>query len=319
MVCMLTVNLFGTGQAKYYDRPLLGFPMQQPCLLLCHLLLNKTYPHNREHLASIFWGDGPTYLARKSLRNALWRLRQVFQSVGAPLDEYLMISEDCVSFINTSSYRLDVELFEISTRICQDIPTRNLTVEQASDLQAGVDLYIGDLLESIYSDWILYDRERLRLLYLTALNKLMVYHGIHGNYERGLASGKRILAYDNTREKVHRQMMWLYYLQGDRTAALAQYKHCLQILREELGVQPMEETRSIYDQMVHNRFDAAHWIVDEATPAPVRSAHESSMRSMAEVALQRLHHLQAVIDETSAELRLLESLIDESISRTGET
>ncbi len=316
---MLTVNLFGTGQAKYDERPLPGFPTQQPCLLLCHLLLNKSYPHNREHLASIFWGDGPTYLARKSLRNALWRLRQVFQSVGAPLDEYLISSEDCVSFINSSSYRLDVELFERATQASQDIPARTLSAEQASDLQAGIDLYIGDLLESIYADWILYDRERLRLLYLTGLNKLMVYHGIHGSYEHGLACGKRILAYDNTREKVHRQMMWLYYLQGDRTAALAQYKHCAQVLREELGVQPMEETRSLYDQMVHNRFDAAHWIVDEELPRTAPDARDGSLRSVAEQALQRLHHLQRVLDETSAELRLLENLIDESISRMGET
>jgi DNA-binding SARP family transcriptional activator len=316
---MLTVNLFGVGQAKYYERPLPGFPMLQPCLLLCYLLLNKAYPHNREHLAAVFWGDGPTYLARKSLRNGLWRLRQVFQSVGAPLDEYIIVSEDCVSFINSSRFSLDVDLFENSARLYQDAPAQTLTAEQASELQAAVDLYIGDLLQSIYADWILYDRERLRLTYLTALNKLMVYHGTHGSYERGLACGERILAYDNTREKVHRQMMWLYYLQGDRAAALAQYKHCLQILREELGVQPMEETRQLYDQMVHNRFDAARWMIDAEPQGSLLNPREGALRSMAQLALERLHHLQTVIDETSAELRLLESMIDESISRRGET
>ncbi len=316
---MLSVNLFGTGQARYFDQTLPGFPMQQPCLLLCHLLLNKTYPHNREQLAAIFWGDCQTYLARKSLRNALWRLRQIFQSVGAQLDDYLIVSEDCVSFINASSYRLDVELFENSTRLYQDISARKITADQAADLQAGIDLYVGDLLESVYADWILYDRERLRLLFLTGLNKLMVYHGFHGSYERGLECGKRILAYDNTREKVHRQMMWLYYLQGDRTAALAQFKSCFQILREELGVQPMEETRTLYDQIVHNKFDAAHWMAEDENRVPKRDSQEGSVRSMAELALQRLHHLQAVVDETSAELRLLENLIDESIHRMGET
>jgi DNA-binding SARP family transcriptional activator len=193
---MLTVNLLGVGQAKYYDRPLPGFPLQQPCLLLCYLLLNKTYPHNREHLASVFWGDGPTILARKSLRNGLWRLRQVFQSVGAPLEEYLDVSEDYISFINSSNHRLDVDLFENSTRLYQDLSTRTLSPEQACDLQAAVDLYVGDLLPNIYADWILYDRERLRLTYLTALNKLMVYHGTHGGYERGLECGERILSYE---------------------------------------------------------------------------------------------------------------------------
>jgi DNA-binding SARP family transcriptional activator len=315
---MLNINLFGTGEARYYDRLLPGFPTQQPCVLLCHLLLNKTYPHNREQLASLFWSDSPNLQARKSLRNTLWRLRQLFQSVGAPPEEYLFITEESVSFINTSSHRLDVELFETSTSQCQDLSARDLTVEQASNLQSAVDLYKGDLLESIYADWILYDRERLRLLYLSALNKLMLYYGSHSSYERGLSCGERILVYDNSREKVHRQMMWLYYLQGNRTAALAQYKKCHQILQEELGLQPMEETRLLYDQMVHNKVDASHWMVDAETSATELRLREGSMHSIAELALKRLRHLQAVIDETSAELHLLERLIDESISRTGE-
>jgi hypothetical protein len=81
----------------------------------------------------------------------------------------------------------------------------------------------------------------------------------------------------------------------------------------------MEETRSLYEQIVHNRFDAIHWIADMEAPGPVPDPREGSLRSMAQLALQRLHHLQAVIDETSDELRRLENMIDESISGLGET
>lgn len=316
---MLSVNLFGVGQARYFDRPLPGFPTQQPCLLLCHLLINRTYPHNREHLAAVFWGDMPSLAARKSLRNSLWRLRQIFQSVGAPPDEFLFITEESISFINQSNHRLDVEIFEKTLHSFQDIPARSLSPDQAFALEEAAKIYIGDLLGSVYEDWVLYERERLRILYLSALNKLMIYHGIKGNYDRGLTYGEQILAHDNTREKVHRQMMWLYYLQGDRNAALAQFKRCRQILREELGVQPMDETGQLYEQMLHNQFCPKGWPEESEQAFHVASAQDHTLRTMVEESLQKLNALQAINDQTSAELRLLERLFKETLSRMGET
>ena len=52
---MLELKLFGTGQVRYFDQSLAGFPNQQGCLLLCYLLLNRHRPHNRERLAAVFW------------------------------------------------------------------------------------------------------------------------------------------------------------------------------------------------------------------------------------------------------------------------
>ena len=114
---MLKVRLFGSGQAQYYDRTLSGFPNQQCCLVFCYLLLNREQPHHREKLASVFWGDFPTQVSRKNLRNNLWRLRQVLQSVGASPDDYLMMYEDSISFLSTGPYWLDIEVFEKTSKL----------------------------------------------------------------------------------------------------------------------------------------------------------------------------------------------------------
>jgi len=91
---MLELKLFGTGQARYLDRSLAGFPNQQCCLLLCYLLLNRHRPHCRERLAAIFWGECATDVSRKHLSQALWRLRQCLGSVGARADDYVSVSND---------------------------------------------------------------------------------------------------------------------------------------------------------------------------------------------------------------------------------
>jgi DNA-binding SARP family transcriptional activator len=305
---MLELQLFGPGQARYCDQPLAGFPNQRCYFLLCYLLLNRHHPHHRERLAVLFWSEYPTTTSRKYLRNALWRLRQALQSVGAPADEYLLISDDSVCFLSSSRYWLDVKVFETTLTDYQDLSGQGLTAEQAAHLEEAVDLYIGDLLEGVYEDWCLYDRERLSLLCLNALSKLMVFHELNGTYERGLTYGERILARDHTREKVHRQMMRLYWLLGDRNAALIQYKRCVQILREELGIPPMEETRLLYERIVHNQFDpstsSGHRLtrrsVRHGDPLSMTTKSNDSVQPLAEHALQKLQRLQAITDVPSA-------------------
>ncbi len=48
-------------------------------------------------------------------------------------------------------------------------------------------------------------------------------------------------------------MMRLYYLTGDRTAALRQYATCVAALKEELHVSPSERTLALYEQIRNDR------------------------------------------------------------------
>jgi len=316
---MLEIRLFGTGQALYDSQELPGFPRQQSYLLLCYLLLNRRHPHHRERLASVFWEDAATHVSRKYLRNGLWRLRQNLESAGLPADEYLSISDDSVSWIGASRYWLDVESFETTVALTQELPVESLTPAQVTTLEKALDLYAGDLLEGVYDDWCLYDRERLRLLYLNALGRLVTYHELHDAPAPGLAYCERILAHDRTRERVHRQMMRLYWRAGHRHAALAQYKRCAQILLEELGIPPMRETTLLYRQMSSNRFNPAEWPTSRE-PAPLDpSLPHDSVEPLAEHALQKLQQLQAKLDETSSELKQIEQLLSLALANSRQT
>lgn len=302
---MLEVRLFGAGQVAYAAQTLAGFPDQQCHRLLCYLLLNRRRPHLREQLAAVFWSDLPSHLCRKYLRHTIWRLRNALAGLGASPDDYLRLDDDAVSFVPRGSYWLDLEAFEATVTRYQAFASHELSPEQATALTDAADLYTGDLLEGIYDDWCLYDRERIRLLHLDALGKLMAYFGGRSEYERGLMYGERILAHDNTREKVHRQMMQLYYLSGQRDRALVQYERCAQILRETLGVAPLPETRRLYEQMARGSCDPSRWAAfrsRSSAPAPRGD-------SPAEQLLQRLRHLESMVVEARAELDEIERLL----------
>lgn len=313
---MLKICLFGTGSATYFDNKIGGFPTHQPFLLLCYLLLNRQTPHHREHLASIFWGDQPVQQARKSLRNSLWRLRTSLESVGIIASNYLAITEETIFFKNSSQYWLDSEDFENCVNRYQNIPPKLLTDDQVSHLKNAASLYTGDLLETVYEDWCLYDRERFRIMLLNLLNKVMIHHGLFGNFESGVECGKRILSFDNTREKIHRQLMWLYMLAGDRTASIAQYKQCSQILHDELGISPMQETIALYELILHNPGQITHWS-DQNKIFITKESYsfdKSKTQPLIQHTLNKLHRLQKMIEETGDELQMLEKLINRVFS-----
>lgn len=314
---MLKLKLFGPGQASFRDHPLSGFPQQQIWLLLCFLILNKEHPQNRERLAAVFWGDQPAHIARKNFRNTLWRLRQMLMDSGAQPDEYLLVSENSISFINPAHLWLDVDLFETAGQYIH-LPVSELSALQVAALETAVQLYQGDLLENIYEDWCLYERERLRLLYMNMLHCLLAYHAGRGDFVAGLQYGERILSCENTREDVHRQMMWMYGQLGNHSAALAQYKRCCQILREELSIDPSENTCHLYEQLLHATSPSHNLL---AVPGDFGFQPGTELRTsfmpVAQNALQQLKYLQEVLLQANAELVKIEQMIHQALGDTN--
>lgn len=303
---MLSVRLFGSGQACYAGQPIGGFPAQQPFLVLSYLMLNRQQLHGRESVAALFWPDVTRETSLKALRNAVWRLRQLLHSVGAPEDQYLLVSDDRIAFATRAEYWLDIETFEHLVQCTNGQSGKALTAEQADNLEKAIALYSGDLLEGIYLDWCLVEREHLRTLYMNALSMLMAYHEAHANLERGLAYGETILARDPTREAIHRRMMRLYWLSGDRGAAIAQYHRCTQILQDELGIEPMAQTQRLYHLLLHDR-PPSRPLDRSKHPRDVGESHPAAVSDpTVEEALAQIQRLQSVISKTTEELARLE-------------
>jgi DNA-binding SARP family transcriptional activator len=221
--------------------------------LLAYLLLHRHRTFSRDVLAALYWGEQSQDKARGSLYSALWRLRTVLEPDGVPSGTYLSSCYSSeVGFNHDSPYWLDVAVFEEQITRILDTPYQLLEVGNIEKMESVLQLYSGELLEGFYDDWALRERERLRSLYLNALTYLMRYQKFHGNYEKGLTYGRKILELDPLREEIHREMMWLYVESGQRALALRHYETCRDILKTELNVQPMEETQSLYAK-IHSR------------------------------------------------------------------
>lgn len=221
--------------------------------LLGYLLLYRDQPQSREHLADVLWGEIGPEQSKSYLRKALWQLQSMLESYCG--QGMLLLDGEWLQVNPLFDFWLDIEILEKAFMHTRGVRGRNLEEEQAKSIRNAVEVYRGDLLEGWYQDWFLYERERLQYLYLAMLDKLMDHCEAHEDYEDGLIFGEKILHYDRSRERTHRRLMRLYYLTGDRTAALRQYQKCVATLKEELDVEPADHTRLLYERIRAGRFE----------------------------------------------------------------
>ena len=244
----LRVYLFG-GLRVYHGEDLLPpFPTQKTRSLFAYLVTFRERGNPRDLLAGTFWGDVPIAQARRSLNTTLWRLRRTLPS------GYIQAQGDSIAFAPTADWWLDIAEFEEGLQRAGlhgngFSLSRPLSPDGLELLQRAVGLYRGDLLEGLDEAWSLIEAERLRSLYLRALQALLAGHRAGGRPEQALACALRLLEMDPLREDVHYQAMELYACLGRPAEAMAQFERCRQTLQEELHISPQPETRALYQRI----------------------------------------------------------------------
>jgi DNA-binding SARP family transcriptional activator len=247
----ISIQLFGQLCVRRNEQVVGGFEAHKVQELFCYLLLHRHQSLSRESLANLLWPDCTTTQSKKKLRQALWHLQSALGSQTETVhNRVLLVEPERVQMNAEAGIWLDVSVFEKAFEFVQSLAGHELDAQKAQALQKAVEIYQGPLLEGCYEDWCLYERERFQNMYLVMLEKLMGYCEVHQDYDAGILYGMRILSWDKARERAHRRLMRLYYLNGDRAAALHQYEQCTAILDEELGVKPSKRTIALYKQIL---------------------------------------------------------------------
>ncbi|GIK74842.1 MAG: hypothetical protein BroJett021_38300 [Chloroflexota bacterium] len=289
---VLQISLFGRLRCTVDDDPVGGMEARKVQELLTYLLLHRTHPCTRESLATLMWGERNDAQAKKYLRQALWQLQSALDAACHPTIPLLNVDAEWVEINQSAPIWLDIDHFEhVYETTCQ-LEGCDLSGEQVDALCQAVALYQGDLLEGWYQDWCIFERERYQQMYLTMLDKLIAFAEYTNDYMMGVHYCELSLRSDPARERTHRRLMRLYYLAGNRTAALRQFETCVEMLNRDLGVEPAKSTLLLYEQIRSDQFGASDV---EDLPSPLHVESESS--DLSDI-LVHLGHLQATLRRT---------------------
>lgn len=241
----LRVHLLGSFRLLRDDHSIAGFEQTRLRDLLAYLVLFRTTPISRQQLAFTFWPDTADRQALKNLRTLLTRLRQALPDA----DEFIHATPQTLQWRAGASFTLDVADFEAALAQAAEAQARGDAARAASAWLAAVAVYAGDLLPDCYEDWILPWRERLRLAYGDALERLALSQEEQRNYSAATVHAQHLLQHDPLSETAYRHLMRLYLAQGNRTEALRTYRACQAMLRREFGAEPAPSTRALYETM----------------------------------------------------------------------
>jgi predicted ATPase/DNA-binding SARP family transcriptional activator len=211
--------------------------------LLAYLLLHRTAPQPRAHLAFLLWPDSPEAQALTNLRKLL---HQVGQAVPA-LEACLLSSRQHLQWRPDAPCASDLVEFEAALACAAIAPDM---VIQRTALEAAVTAYRGDLLPGCYDEWILPERERLRQSFTQSLDHLIGLLESARDYPAAIRSAERLLQEDPLREATYRRLMALHRDNGDPAGALRIYQACAAMLQQELGMDPGPATQALYDELL---------------------------------------------------------------------
>jgi DNA-binding SARP family transcriptional activator len=238
----LRIRLFGGLEVRRGQVPLPPFATRRSELLFAFLVLNQGRLVHRDVVCGQLWGDQCDADARKALRTALWRIRLVIEPRKEDRERFVRVDGAQLAFEGPDDTWVDTAEFEACVAPRGGGP-------DLERLGRAAELYRGDLLEGHYDEWCLSHRERLRMAYLTALERLVAHHRAAGQWLEAIDYGRRLLGADPLREHIHRAVILSHSAMGDRPSALRQYECCVRTLREELDVAPMEETRRLCEEI----------------------------------------------------------------------
>ncbi|MFK7804988.1 MAG: BTAD domain-containing putative transcriptional regulator, partial [Anaerolineae bacterium] len=237
----LNLSFFGPFQAVLNQTPITNFRSSKIQGLLIYLSLTSGQEHARHELAALFWPEEPDNVAKKNLRQSLYRLRQILGDSEESDRPFLLINRSAIRWNQTSRTSLDVDNF--------------LAAVERKELEVATSLCVGELLPSFSCDsepfdtWLQQERKRLERLNLSTLSTLAEQTLAQGDYKKVEALAQQQLALVPWREKAHRQLMQALALQGERSAAVAQYERCRAVLESELGIKPAAETEQLAKQI----------------------------------------------------------------------
>ncbi len=241
----LEIHLFGAPRLLL-NRQSVGNLRRKNRALLYYLAAHSQ-SLTRENLLSFFWPDHERADAQPILRTMIYDLRKQLGDSFCAEDETISLASGTI---------IDVQTFSTVLKS---------RVSDLSSLANALTLYKGDFLDGFlltdspqFDDWSASERDRYRLLAMEGFAELAHRQEMLRDYPSALKSMQKALAFNSLQEDLQRDLMRLFYLNGDRAGVVRQYETLRKLLDEEMGVPPMPETRSLYDALINDTYLSSH-------------------------------------------------------------
>jgi DNA-binding SARP family transcriptional activator len=216
-------------------------PLVPASAQLVALLALRGEPVPRDAVLTTLWPDAPVARAAANLRTAVWRLPPPARAAVVRCRTTLAAAPEVACDVAVLRRRL--------TRLATGEPPDAGTDTRAID---------GVLLADWYDDWVLADREALRLQQIAGLERFADHLLATGRPAEALDAAMAAMTAEPLREGPHRRLIAVHLAEGNLAEAVSAYRSYRDLLADQLGVVPSPAlARMIAEHVATRRRDAA--------------------------------------------------------------
>lgn len=151
---------------------------------------------------------------------------------------------------------VDADSFLQGLKSAQYFKGRGENQKAKAVLSTTLPLYQGGFLQDfLYSDWLTRERNYLQEKWREAVLEQIALLKKTKEYEEASSLLRRALHFEPWREELHQLLISILLLRGKRGEALQQYQKCYQILKEELDLEPDQETKRLLQKITKDWID----------------------------------------------------------------
>ncbi|MBU3914231.1 hypothetical protein KKA14_01720, partial [bacterium] len=246
----LKISLLGKPIVEFKGSSV-KFRRRKTIALLAYLALNPG-THHRDSLIALLWPDSNQQKGRHGLRQLIWDFTAITEK---PM---LIMDDDSLGLSESQNIWVDTRLFfELTGGIQFRVDERNPKLPD--DLVQAIVLVKGDFLSGFalsripeFEDWQVIQSEKIRQRLADTLEWLTGFFQETQDFKQALQYAQRWSAMDLLDEKSQRAQIRLLAFNNQRSLAIKHYNKLIQSLESELGVEPEEETLSLFQAISNN-------------------------------------------------------------------
>lgn len=208
---------------------LVHFPYAKINALLYYMLIAKVA--SRDEVSGLLWPNEPDDVAKRNLRNAMYQAKKSLglNIILSPLKSTLILNE-------TLDIQIDVDQFLAAP-------------------QDGLELYTGEFLQGFflkgsenYEYWVVKMRNAYREKFSLECYTKIEDDLKNKRYSQAETYIHQLVAQDEYDERNRQLLIRFYQETGQDGKAIETYYELSELLREELGITPDQNTRKLYEQ-----------------------------------------------------------------------
>mgnify|MGYP001770748870 CR=1 FL=1 len=218
--------------------------------IFCFIATSNHRRAAKDLLIDTFWVNENSEAIEKNFHPAISHIRKAL-NFGQTIKHNFVIYRNGAYLLNSDfAYFIDTEEFELLIAEAEKFRREKHFGNMLQSLERAYSLRRGEFMEGVDDTWAESRRHYYNEQFQRVLAALAKQYFAEKKIMTAQKFANELLTFDPYREDIHRLVMKIFALQGKKAAVKKHFDSLAEMLRDELGIEPTQETKRLANELL---------------------------------------------------------------------